>query len=415
MTICSQAQHQQDRLQQHYLNEQMTLANLFLSIAIVATMFFLVVGGISIYSGEAVSFLFAVFASMVFSVFAAWVIAAKRIHIKNSKAARDLFVHMREMYEYADLSRHFISDKDVLLEKVVQENGRTIVVQYSVAIHPKTDLPSLVALVALRHTGDYHFYFTMREIPLLTLFKTHGCINHSAHWTNHGLVDTIDERRVMDLVFDVSDVFNEKLARLLSHAEAVGVLDFRGISRASMRSILVAHPGLIDRLADVDSQTLLDWSRAHLSHYLDEKKSFSEGNLLSEWITILPKMAKDHNFRIPSKIAEKLGEYCLDNGSEEDICYFCACLSKRSFIPMEYYHSPHINNSWLLRYAGHCKSNEAGLYPIVKAILIKYPPQDDIGEDEALLVAYKDIFGIEQALSRYPESKRLFIEHDFGV
>ena len=56
MTICSQAQHQQDRLQQHYLNEQMTLANLFLSIAIVATMFFLVVGGISIYSGEAVSF-----------------------------------------------------------------------------------------------------------------------------------------------------------------------------------------------------------------------------------------------------------------------------------------------------------------------------------------------------------------------
>lgn len=131
---------------------------------------------------------------------------------------------------------------------------------------------------------------------------------------------------------------------------------------------------------------------------------------------ILPELVNDWSLILPINVLEALGEHCISNVNEQSLGYYCCCLSRLDTFSAgnTNSHDPHSNNLWLLRFAASLNEDQ-GLYVISKFILLKYPPEAHLVCGNDALLNFQKVFGVDEAIYRFPHAKRLFIENDLAV
>jgi hypothetical protein len=401
----------QDRL--HTLNQELSLTNLFMSFGITATLFFVAVGLFALHQSEDGWFLAAVGASIIIAAVFAGIMISKRKQVIAAHRVCMLFSRMHESNEYRELIALAHADKANLHEKVLLKDESLYIMQYAAIMHPYTDRFSLVVFIYGQLGNHTHSFHTIREIDLYKLFLTYGNDQDSPHWTNHGLFDTIDRKEIIDEAKRIPVSVLDAVAPLLHKIKAAELLKNCSLDYNARKAILAVDMSYIGNLTQLDDQVLLDWCNSHLASYNHNNAFNPSSDLLTQIESILPSIRKNKLLELPKNILVVLGRHCLEKNNDESMRHYCMLLSRLVFAG-GYSNEPHTNNLWLLRFAAEMNKSE-DLFAVAKGILTKYPLCFFAGDNEEDLRNFQAVFGVEEALSRFPWAKRIFIENDLGM
>ena len=194
-----------------------------------------------------------------------------------------------------------------------------------------------------------------------------------------------------------------------------------------LNALLLMKPDDLDILPDVGETQLRAWCRQNLPkqrwfHVLSPKRTSAQRLVRAiEGSVIIAKP-------VPAALLAAAAEYCLTPAGACHMRSFVSWLWHVSPAPMPKPKDPHIENTWMLKAVSrenlfHTRYRVYAKFPMyfevykdtIRKILDAVGIDPNAPMDDECYVGYRNLYGLEATLSKYPGSSRILLHSDLNV
>ncbi len=194
-----------------------------------------------------------------------------------------------------------------------------------------------------------------------------------------------------------------------------------------LSALLKRRPDDLDLLPEIQENQLRLWCRMNLPRNgWRQRLSINRTSVVR-----LIQAIEDHELvakPIPSVLLERAVDYCLLHKGANHLPAFSSWLRLVSPSSMPIPKYPHSQNDWMLRAVSNERqfrskfkiySNVPGYFEAYKNTIRKIIEanglHNDSSMDEACYIGYRNLYGIEETLKKYPESRRALLSSDLDI